>query len=78
MPRLLPALEIFFPSLSSHPDLPDRVAVALDGAGLAAVHEAGSDAEPLWRVFLTDPARTDRVRATFLAVGSRACRTTKS
>ena len=63
MPRLVPALELFFPPLSTHPDLPDRVAVALDGAGLAAVHEAGSDAEPLWRVFLTDPAGTSRVAA---------------
>jgi ribosomal protein L11 methyltransferase len=63
VPRLVPALELFFPPLSTHPDLPDRVAVALDGAGLAAVHEAGSDAEPLWRVFLTDPAGTSRVAA---------------
>ena len=63
MPRLVPALELFFPPLSTHPDLPDRVAVALDGAGLAAVHEAGSDAEPLWRVFLTDPAGTSRIAA---------------
>jgi ribosomal protein L11 methyltransferase len=61
VPRLVPALELFFPPLSTHPDLPDRVAVALDGAGLAAVHEAGSDAEPLWRIFLTDPAGTSRV-----------------
>jgi ribosomal protein L11 methyltransferase len=60
---MVPALELFFPPLSTHPDLPDRVAVALDGAGLAAVHEAGSDAEPLWRVFLTDPAGTSRVAA---------------
>ncbi len=63
MPRLVPALELLFPPLSTHPDLPDRVAVALDGAGLAAVHEAGSDDEPLWRVFLTDPAGTSRVAA---------------
>jgi len=63
VPRLVPALELFFPPLSTHPDLPDRVAVALDGAGLAAVHEAGSDAEPLWRIFLTDPAGTSRVAA---------------
>jgi len=60
---MVPALELFFPPLSTHPDLPDRVAVALDGAGLAAVHEAGSDAEPLWRVFLTDPAGTSGVAA---------------
>jgi len=63
VPRLVPALELFFPPLSTHPDLTDRVAVALDAAGLAAVHEAGSDAEPLWRVFLADPARTGGVAA---------------
>ncbi len=62
MPRIVPALDLFFPALSIHPDLPDRVAVALDGAGLAAVHEGGSDAEPVWRVFLTDPARTGSPR----------------
>ncbi len=66
MPRHVPALELFFPSLSTQPDLPDRVAAALDDAGLAAVHEAGSDAEPLWRVFLTDPSRTTAVAAQLL------------
>jgi ribosomal protein L11 methyltransferase len=63
VPRLVPAFDLSFPSLSTHPDLPDRVAVALDEAGLAAVHEAGTDGEPVWRVFLTDPAQTDRVAA---------------
>ncbi len=62
MARLVPALDLSFPPLSTHPDLPDRVAVALDGVGLAAVHEGGSDAEPVWRVFLTDPQRTGRRR----------------
>jgi ribosomal protein L11 methyltransferase len=61
VPRLVPALELTFPSLLTHPDLADRVAVALDDAGLAAVHESGSEAEPLWRVFLADPLQTDRV-----------------
>jgi ribosomal protein L11 methyltransferase len=63
VPRLVSALELSFPPLSTHPDLPDRVALVLDDVGLAAVHEGGSDDEPVWRVFLTDPAQTDRVGA---------------
>jgi ribosomal protein L11 methyltransferase len=63
VPRFVPAIELTFPSLASHPDLPDRVAVLLDGEGLAAVHEGGSDAEPVWRVFLSDPSQTSRVAA---------------
>ena len=75
MARLVPALDLSFPPLSTHPDLPDRVAVALDAVGLAAVHEGGSDAEPVWRVFLTDPQRTadlaTQLREEFAADGCR-------
>jgi len=73
--RLVPALDLSFPPLSTHPDLPDRIAVALDTAGLAAVHEGGSDAEPVWRVFLTDPQRiadlAAQLREEFAADGCR-------
>jgi len=61
VPRLVPALALSFPSLAAHADLRDRVALALDDAGLAAVHEAGTDDEPVWRVFLADPSQTSRV-----------------
>lgn len=75
MTRFVPALELSFPPLSTHPDLTDRVAVVLDDAGLAAVHERGSDVEPLWRVFLADPSQTarvaDRLREQFAADGCR-------
>lgn len=75
MPRLVPALELAFPSLSLHPDLPDRVAVVLDDAGLAAVHEGGSDADPVWRVFLTDSSQSERVAAQLReAFGEHGCR----
>jgi ribosomal protein L11 methyltransferase len=75
VPNFVSALDLSFPSLSTHSDLPDRVSAALDDAGLAAVHEGGSDDEPVWRIFLADPAQTDRIaaqlRAHFAADGCR-------
>jgi ribosomal protein L11 methyltransferase len=61
VPRLVHALALSFPSLATHADLRDRVALALDDAGLVAVHEMGTDDEPVWRVFLADPSQTSRV-----------------
>src|SRR6185436_12774358 len=60
-------LDLHFPDLADHPDLPDMVSVALDDLAPAAIHEAGDDAAPVWRVFLTDPARLDAATATLLA-----------
>lgn len=75
MPRLVSALELSFPPIATHPDLTDRVAVALDDAGLAAVHERGPDVEPVWRVFLADPSQTvrvaDQLRTRFAPDGCR-------
>lgn len=63
MPRLVPALELSLPAISTVPDLADRLAVALDDAGVSAVHESGTDAAPVWRVFLSDPEQSGRVAA---------------
>ncbi len=57
MPRQLLALDLRFPPLADRPDLPDLLAAALDDLGVAAVHEAGDDDQPVWRVFLRDQAR---------------------
>ncbi len=62
MPRSLPAIELRFPVLAPDSDLPDRVTLALDDLALAAVHESGTDAQPVWRVFLDVPSDTDRAQ----------------
>jgi ribosomal protein L11 methyltransferase len=67
VPGTIPCLDLHFPELADHPDLPDMVSVALDDLAPAAIHEAGDDAAPVWRVFLTDPARLDTATATLLA-----------
>jgi ribosomal protein L11 methyltransferase len=71
--RTVPCLDLRFPALTTRPDLPDRVAAALDDLSPAAVHESGDEAAPLWRVFLADPLAIDRARTTleheFAALG---------
>lgn len=54
--RTVPALDLHFPSLAGHADLPDRVSLLLDDAAASAVLESGDDDRPIWRVFLSDPA----------------------
>jgi ribosomal protein L11 methyltransferase len=56
--RTIPCLDLHFPPLASRPDLPDRVALALDDLAPAAILEAGDDLAPTWRVFLADPSAT--------------------
>ena len=56
MPRTIPCLDLYFPSLAVQPDLPDLVSLALHDLSPAAIHEAGDDAAPVWRIFLADPA----------------------
>jgi ribosomal protein L11 methyltransferase len=53
--RLIPALDLRFPSRPLRPNLPDLVALALDDLAPAAIHETGPDDSPTWRVFLSDP-----------------------
>jgi ribosomal protein L11 methyltransferase len=76
VPRLVSALALRFPSIQAHPDLPDRVTVALDEIGVAAVHELGSDDEPTWHVFLANQAdllaAQQRLQAQFASQGCRA------
>lgn len=67
MPRPLFALDLKFPPLADRPDLPDLLAAALDDLGVAAVHEAGDDHQPLWRVFLSDQSRVPGAAATLRA-----------
>ncbi len=59
MARTIPCLDLHFPSTADHPELPDLVSLALDDLSPAAIHEAGTDLSPTWRVFLADPTRTD-------------------
>lgn len=59
MSRTIPCLDLHFPSLADQPDLPDLVSLALDDMSPAAVHEAGDELAPVWRIFLADPARLD-------------------
>jgi ribosomal protein L11 methyltransferase len=54
----VPCLDLHFPPLASRPELPDRVALALDDLAPAAVHESDDDLAPTWRVFLADPSAT--------------------
>jgi ribosomal protein L11 methyltransferase len=56
--RLVSALDVRFPPLAAHPDLPDRVAVVLHDLAPAAVHELGPDERPTWRVFIGDARAT--------------------
>jgi ribosomal protein L11 methyltransferase len=58
--RRLPALELRFPVLEPGSDLADRVLLALDDLAPAAIHESGTDTQPVWRVFLENPADVDR------------------
>jgi ribosomal protein L11 methyltransferase len=55
--RTIACLDIQFPSLIDHPELPDLVSLALDDLSPAAIHEAGQDLAPTWRVFLADQTR---------------------
>lgn len=59
MAPTIPCLDLIFPNLADHPELPDQVSLALDDLSPAAIHEAGADLAPTWRVFLADPRRTD-------------------
>lgn len=56
MSARIPALDLHFPSTADHPDLPGLAAAILDDIGIAAVHETGPEAAPVWRVFLADRA----------------------
>ena len=75
MTRTIPCLDLHFPNLADHPDLPDLVSLALDDLSPAAIHEAGDDVVPIWRVFLADPTRVDaaaqRLAARFAETGLR-------
>jgi hypothetical protein len=57
--RTIPCLDLHFPSLGDQPDLPDLVSLALYDLSPAAIHETGDDRVPVWRIFLSDPARVD-------------------
>ena len=59
MARTIPCLDLHFPSLGDQPDLPDLVSLALYDLSPAAIHETGNDRVPVWRIFLSDPARID-------------------
>lgn len=78
MARTVPCLDLHFPPLASRPDLPDRVALALDDLAPAAVHESGDDLAPTWRVFLADPSATPAagtaLERAFAADGLRVAR----
>ena len=63
MARTIRCLDLHFPTLADHPDLPDLVSLALDDLSPAAIHEAGDDLAPVWRVFLADPNRIDGAAA---------------
>ena len=67
MPRTIPCLDLHFPDLAGHTDLPDMVSLALDDLAPAAIHEAGDLVAPVWRVFLSDPARIDDATQTLVA-----------
>lgn len=67
MPGTLPCLDVHFPNVAGHPDLADMVALCLDDLAPAAIHEAGDEATPVWRVFLSDPARLDEAAAILAA-----------
>jgi ribosomal protein L11 methyltransferase len=75
VPRTIPCLALHFPTLADQPDLPDLVSLALYDLSPAAIHEAGDDAAPVWRIFLADPARVDaaqrQLAARFDAFGLR-------
>jgi ribosomal protein L11 methyltransferase len=58
--RTIPCLDLRFPPLDAHPDLPDTVTLAIEALSPAAVHETGPDDRPCWRVFLTDPRHVDQ------------------
>ena len=78
MARTIPCLDLHFPSLDDQPDLPDLVSLALYDLSPAAIHETGDDRVPVWRIFLSDPARVDaaarHLAARFDAIGLRiAC-----
>jgi ribosomal protein L11 methyltransferase len=78
VPRPLPCLDLYFPSLADQPDLPDLVSLALHDLSPAAIHEAGDDAAPVWRIFLADPAdlaaAAQQLGARFEAAGVRVVR----
>jgi ribosomal protein L11 methyltransferase len=63
VPRLIPALDLRFPPLSTSPDLPDLVTLALDDLAPAAIHETGEAESVTWRVFLTDSRQTGKAAA---------------
>jgi len=67
VPRTIPCLDLHFPELATHPDLPDLVSLALDDLAPAAIHETGDAVAPVWRVFLSDPARIDDATQTLVA-----------
>jgi ribosomal protein L11 methyltransferase len=76
--RTLPCLDLYFPSLAVQPDLPDLVSLALHDLSPAAIHEAGDDTAPIWRIFLADPAdlptAAHQLGARFEAAGLRVVR----
>ena len=75
MPGTIPCLDLHFPSVADHPDLPDMVSLALDDLAPAAIHEVGDDFAPTWRIFLSEPTRIDhaarQLAARFGATGLR-------
>lgn len=56
MPRPVPVLDLRFPADTT---LADRISAALHDLAPAAVHEAGPDAAPHWRVFFSSPEARD-------------------
>jgi ribosomal protein L11 methyltransferase len=75
VPGTIPCLDLHFPTLADQPDLPDLVSLALYDLSPAAIHEAGDDLAPIWRIFLADPARIDaaarQLAARFAVTGLR-------
>jgi ribosomal protein L11 methyltransferase len=68
--RSIDALDLHFPPLAGRADLPDRVASFLDDFGLSAVHEAGDEDRPIWRIFPSDLSQTEAIHAALTATFS--------
>lgn len=56
MAPAIPCLDLHFPAGGG--DLPDRVSLLVDDFSPAAIHERDESGHAVWRVFLSDPART--------------------
>lgn len=64
--RTYAALDVRFPPRAPH--LPDLLSAALDDLAPSAVHEVGSDEEPVWRIFFPSPEGRDEAAAALAAL----------